>query len=74
MEKNLNEIVINSVKQKLNMINIDIATNKITDEYKENDSNYKEIKLLQNSKIKMENEMRKLYSKRVDEKIFNRKF
>ena len=62
-------MVINIVKQKLNMINIDIATNKITDEYKENDSNYKEIKLLKNSKIKIENEMKKLYSKRVDEKI-----
>ncbi len=69
MENTLNEMVINIVKQKLNMINIDIATNKITDEYKENDSNYKEIKLLKNSKIKIENEMKKLYSKRVDEKI-----
>ncbi len=69
MENTLNEIVLNTVKQKLDTINISIATNKITDEYKENDSNYKEIKLLQNSKIKMENEMRKLYSKRVDEKI-----
>ena len=69
MENTLNEMVINTVKQKLNMINIDIATNKITDEYKENDSNYKEIKLLKNSKIKIENEMKKLYSKRVDEKI-----
>ena len=69
MEKNLNEIVINSVKQKLNMINIDIATNKITDKYKENDNTYKEMKLLQNNKIKIENEMKKLYSKRVDEKI-----
>ena len=69
MENTLNEIVLNTVKQKLNTINIDIATNKITDEYKENDNTYKEMQLLQNNKIKMENKMKKLYSKRVDEKI-----
>ena len=69
MENTLNEIVLNTVKQKLNTINIDIATNKITDEYKENDNTYKEMQLLQNNKIKLENEMKKLYSKRVDEKI-----
>lgn len=34
MESTLNEIVLNAVKQKLNTINIDIATNKITDEYR----------------------------------------
>lgn len=34
MENTLNEIVLNAVKQKLNTININIATNKIADEYR----------------------------------------
>lgn len=69
MENTLNEIVINTVKQKLNTINIDIAINKITDEYRKNDITYKEIQLLENNETKIDNEMKKLYSKRVDEKI-----
>ena len=69
MESTLNEIVLNTVKQKLNTINIDIATNKITDEYRENDITYKEMQLLKNNETKIDNEMKKLYSKRVDEKI-----
>lgn len=69
MENTLNEIVLTTLRQKLNEINIDIVTNKITNEYRENDNTYRKMKLLQNSKIKMENEMKKLYSKRVDETI-----
>ena len=69
MESTLNEIVLNAVKQKLNTININIATNKITDEYRKNDITYKEMKLLKNNKTKIDNEMKKLYSKRVDGKI-----
>ena len=69
MESTLNEIVLNAVKQKLNTININIATNKITDEYRKNDITYKEMKLLKNNEMKIDNEMKKLYSKRVDGKI-----
>ena len=69
MESTLNEIVVNAVKQKLNTINIAIATNKITDEYRKNDITYKEMKLLKNNETKIDNEMKKLYSKRVDGKI-----
>ena len=69
MESTLNEIVLNTVKQKLNAININIATNKITDEYRKNDITYKEMKLLKNNEMKIDNEMKKLYSKRVDGKI-----
>lgn len=69
MENTLNEIVLKTVKQRLNTINIHIATNKIIDEYKKNDNTYKEMKLLKNNETKIDNEMKKLYSKRVDEKI-----
>ena len=69
MESTLNEIVLNAVKQKLNTININIATNKITDEYRKNDITYKEMKLLKNRETKIDNELKKLYSKRVDRKI-----
>ena len=69
MEGTLNEIVLNTVKQKLNTINIDIATNKIIDEYRKNDITYKEMKVLKSNETRIDNEMKKLYSKRVDEKI-----
>ena len=69
MESTLNEIVLNAVKQKLNTININIATNKITDEYRKNDITYKEMKLLKNNETKIDNEMKKLYRKREDGKI-----
>ena len=50
-------------------MNINIATNKITDEYRKNDITYKEMKLHKNNETKIDNEMKKLYSKRVDGKI-----
>ena len=69
MEATLNEIVLNTVKQNLNTINIDRATNKIIDEYRKNDITYKEMKLLKSNETRIDNEMKKLYSKRVDKKI-----
>lgn len=68
-EKDLNEIVLQTIRKRLEKIKIDNATNKIIDEYKKNDARYNLIITLQNSKIKIENNMKKLYSKRVDETI-----
>lgn len=68
-EKDLNEIVLQTIRKRLEKIKIDNATNKIIDEYKKSDARYNLIITLQNSKIKIENNMKKLYSKRVDETI-----
>ena len=53
----------------MNAININIATNKIIDGYRKNDITYKQMKLFKNDEMKIDNEMKKLYSKRVDGKI-----
>ena len=68
-EKDLNEIVLQTIRKRLEKIKIDNTTNKIIDEYKKSDAMYNLIITLQNSKIKIENNMKKLYSKRVDETI-----
>ena len=68
-EKTLNEIVLKSLGDRLQMIRIDESKNRIIDEYKKNDTNYKLMLKYENLKQKIENDMKLLYSKRVDEVI-----
>lgn len=65
-EKALNEIVIKSVIKKLKKIKIDESTNKIINEYKKNNANYKLMIKNENIKQKIENDMKALYNKRID--------
>lgn len=65
-EKALNEIVLKSLEDRLQMITIDESKNRIINEYKKNSANYKLMLKYENLKQKNENEMKSLYSKRVD--------
>lgn len=68
-EEVLNEIVLKSLKDRLQMIKNDEGKNKIIKEYKKNNINYKLILKYENLKQKMENDMKQLYIKRVDSVI-----
>ena len=65
-EKALNEIVIKSLTKKFKNIKIDESTNKIINEYKKNNTNYKLMMKNENLKQKIENDMKVLYNKRID--------
>lgn len=68
-EKHLNDIVIAEVKHRLSYIKIDETTNKITDYYKQNSEEYKNLQKYKNEIEKLERTKRGLYSKKCDKKI-----
>ena len=73
-EDSLNSIVLAELKKRLQKIKIDESTNKIINEYKKRDVTYKMLEKYLNSKRKIENEMRILYNKKVEETIDTEKF
>lgn len=68
-EKHLNDIVIAEVKHRLSYIKIDETTNKITDYYKQNSEEYKNLQKYKNEIEKLERRKSVLYSKKCDKKI-----
>lgn len=68
-EKTLNEIVIHSLNKKLQEIKSEIGINMIKDEYKKSDSKYILLLKSKNKKQKIENDIRILYNKKLDEII-----
>lgn len=68
-EKALNEIVIKSVNERLKNIKIDNKKNKIVDEYRKSDEKYKELIKNQNLKLKIENDIKNLYNKKLEQNI-----
>lgn len=65
-EETLNKIVLQSLEKRLQMIKIDESTNKIINEYKKDNVNYKMMIKYENLKQKIENDMKNLYNKRID--------
>lgn len=68
-EKNLNEIVIRSLNKRIKSIKIDEGTNKIINEYKKNDDNYNLLLRSQNLKQRIENEIKNLYNRKLEQSI-----
>lgn len=68
-EKVLNEIVIKSIREKIKNIKIDNEKNKIVDEYRKSDEKYKELIKNQNLKLKIENDIKNLYNKKLEKNI-----
>lgn len=68
-EKALNEIVIHSLNKKLQTIKSEIGLDKIKDEYKKSDSKYILLLKSKSQKQKIENDIRILYNKKIDEMI-----
>ena len=68
-EKDLNEIVIKSIREKIKNIKIDNEKNKIVDEYRKSDEKYKELIKNQNLKLKIENDIKNLYNKKLEKNI-----
>lgn len=68
-EKDLNEIVKTEVIKRLDLIEINKTTNRITDYYKENDENMKKINEYKNDIKKIERKKRVLYRKKCEEYI-----
>ena len=68
-ENDLNEIVIKSIHERIKNIKIDNEKNKIVDEYRKSDEKYKELIKNQNLKLKIENDIRILYNKKLEKSI-----
>ena len=68
-EETLNKIVIKSLNERLEDIKIDNAKNKIIDKYRKSDEKYKELLRNQNLKLKIENDIKKLYNKKIEQSI-----
>lgn len=68
-EKALNEIVLNSLSKRLKSIKIDEGKNKIRKEYKENNQDYNLLLRKQNLKLRIENDIKKLYNKKIEQNI-----
>ena len=68
-EKHLNDIVIKEVKHRLSYIKIDETTNKITDYYKQNSEEYKNLQKYKNEVEKLERRKSIIYSKKCDRTI-----
>lgn len=65
-EKNLNKIVIESLKNKLKQFKIDEYTGKVINEYKKNDVNYKLLEQYKKKKSKAETDITKIYNKKLE--------
>ena len=68
-EKKLNDIVVESLKNRLSRFKIDDYTGNIIDEYKENDTNFKYFKQYQKKKKKLESNITALYNRKLENLI-----
>ncbi len=68
-EKDLNEIIKNEVSKKLSLIQIEEATNKLIDYYKENDESLQKIKEYKKKQEKLERKKSFLYKKKYEQYI-----
>lgn len=66
MEKRLNEIVLESLKKRLNQFKIDEYTGRVIDEYKKNDVNYRLLEQYKKKKIKTETDITNIYNKKLE--------
>ena len=69
MEKYLNEIVLESLKNRLSHFRIDEYTGKVIDEYKNNNANYKLLEQYKKKKKKLEVNITTLYNKKLEKMI-----
>lgn len=74
MEKKLNEIVIESLKKRLEQFKIDEYTGKVIDEYKNNNANYKLLEQYRKKKKKLEIDITTIYNKKLEGIISVEKF
>lgn len=68
-EKDLNEIVLDAVRKRLNKFHIEEDTGKLIDDYKKNDVSYKMLVKLKKEKDKIDNTIKILYNKKLNEEI-----
>ncbi len=68
-EKHINQIVIEEVKKRLELLEIDESTNKIIDYYKENSEEMNKLKYYKNEIDKLERKKSILYKKKCDNMI-----
>lgn len=68
-EKHINQIVIEEVKKRLELLEIDESTNKIIDYYKENSEEMNKLKYYKNEIEKLERKKSILYKKKCDNMI-----
>ena len=73
-EKTLNQIVISSLNKRLSIFKFDGKLDKIINEYKKNDTNYINEFKLQNQKLKVQNDIRVLYNKKLEQNIDTQEF
>ena len=65
-EKRLNEIVIESLKERLKQFKIDEYTGKVIDEYKNKNANYKLLEQYRKKKKKLEIDITTAYNKKLE--------
>ena len=65
-EKKLNDIVVESLKNRLSRFKIDDYTGNIIDEYKKNDANFKLFEQYQKNKKKLESNITALYNRKLE--------
>lgn len=68
-EKTLNNIVIIALNKKLSLYNFEGKVENVITEYKKNNENYKMQLKLQNQKLKLENDIKILYNKKLEQNI-----
>ena len=68
-EETLNEIVLSAVKKRLNNFHIEENTGKLIDDYKKNDISYRMLVKLKKEKERIENTIKTLYNKKINEEI-----
>ena len=68
-EEMLNEIVLKSLKDRLSMFKVDEYTGKVIDEFKKNDANYKLLEGYKKRNTKIEADITKIYSKKLEGSI-----
>lgn len=66
MEKQLNEIVIESLKKKLSKFSVDEHTGKVIDEYKKSNADYKILEKYNKKKIKLDTDITRIYNKKLE--------
>lgn len=74
MEKRLNEIVLESVKNRLSKFTIDEYTGKVIDQYKNNNANFKLLEQYKKKKDKLEINITTLYNKKLESMISAEEF
>lgn len=74
MEKRLNEIVLESVKNRLSKFTIDEYTGKVIDQYKNNNASFKLLEQYKKKKDKLEINITTLYNKKLESMISAEEF